>query len=151
MIPVHIEHRAAEPCQAARQQPGLCHHGAKQRHTPAAQGHVCTQPVGWMLWVNFTAAERSSPAGRLKEVPEELLVPWEGGRRAGSHEALRLDQTLLQTLQPAQAVRSQNAQHISVRGLAERASRSGLFAHLGENSRAVKGSDSIFGSHCNSL
>ena len=49
------------------------------------------------------------PASCLQEIPEELLVIGEGWRRAGAGDSLRLDETLLQTLQTPQAVSSQHA------------------------------------------
>ena len=49
------------------------------------------------------------PARCLQEVPEELLVTREGWRGAGADDSMRLDETLLQTLQTPQAVGSQHA------------------------------------------
>lgn len=50
-----------------------------------------------------------SPAGCLQEVSEELLVAREGWGRTGTHNSMRLNETLFKTLQTPQAVSSQHA------------------------------------------
>lgn len=73
------------------------------------------------------------PASWLQEVPEELLVTREGWRRAGTDDSMRLDETLLETLQTTQAVGSQHAKQVGIRGIPRRAVHTGAFTHLEKN------------------
>lgn len=89
-------------------------------------------------WPNSLSSSNSTlmlpcvflPAGRLYEVPEKLLVTREGRRRAGPDNAMRLNETLLQTLQTAQTVGAQHAKQVSVRSISGGAVHSGVFTHL---------------------
>lgn len=70
------------------------------------------------------------PTSCLQEIPEELLVTREGRRRTGANNSMRLNETLLKTLQTPQAVSSQHAQQVSIRGVPRRAVNTGAFTHL---------------------
>lgn len=68
------------------------------------------------------------PAGHLYEVPEELLVTRKGGRRARPHDSMRLNETLLQTLQTSQTVGAQHAKQVGIGSISRGAVHTG--AHL---------------------
>lgn len=70
------------------------------------------------------------PAGCLQEVSEELLVAREGWGRTGTNDSTRLNETLFKTLQTPQAVSSQHAQQVGVRGIAGGVMHTGTFTHL---------------------
>lgn len=61
-----------------------------------------------------------------------------GWWRAGTNESLRLDQTLLQALQTTQAVCSQHAKQISIRGITGGAQHTRAFAHLEKKQKEYK-------------
>lgn len=71
-----------------------------------------------------------SPAGCLYKVPEELLVARKGRRRAWADDSVRLNETLLETLQTPQTVSSQHAEQVGVRSISGGAVYTGAFTHL---------------------
>lgn len=75
-----------------------------------------------------------SPAGCLYEVLEELLVARKGRRRAGADDSVRLNETLLETLQTPQTVSSQHAEQVGVRSISGGAVYTGAFTHLKDTS-----------------
>lgn len=77
------------------------------------------------------------PASCLQEVPEEFLVARKGRWGTGSCEPLGLDQPLLQALQAAEAVRSEDAQEVGVRGVPRGTCHQLGLAHLGEGQTAA--------------
>ncbi|TNN56528.1 hypothetical protein EYF80_033254 [Liparis tanakae] len=80
---------------------------------------------------NFARRRASSST---EEIPEELLVTREGGWRAGPDDALRLNETLLETLQAPEAVGSQHAEQVRVRSVSGGAVHAGAFTHLQNDS-----------------
>lgn len=92
--------------------------------------HSCCLTCSQHFWSDTCLSCVFLPAGRLYEVLEELLVTREGRRRARPDHSMRLNETLLQTLQTAQTVGAQHAKQVSVGSISRGAVHTGVFTHL---------------------
>lgn len=57
-------------------------------------------------------------------------MPWEGRRRTGANNSMRLNETLFETLQTPQTVSSQHAKQVCVRSISRGAIYTGTFTCL---------------------